>query len=96
MRNRTLAIVITVLAVFLCACPGLAFLCFGFSGFLDYYALQSYIFGITDKTTMDVWGITGMCLGVVFILIAVLVVVLALRKPKDYTPTSNEPLPPTM
>jgi choline-glycine betaine transporter len=96
MKNRTAAVIITIVAILFCACPGLAFLCFGFTGFFDYYAFQSYVFGITDKTTADIWGITGICLGICFILFAVIVSFFVLRKNKDTSQNSNEPIPPTI
>jgi hypothetical protein len=106
MKNRTAAVIITIVAVFLCACPGLAFLCFGITDFIDHYALNSYFYGITNKNVSDFWGIAGLCGGIVFIVIAILVSFFVLRKKKETPPQApdkpippaspDEPLPPTI
>jgi len=96
MRDRTAAVIITILAILFCGCPGLAFLCFGVTDFVDYYGFNSYIYGITDKTAADVWGLAGICAGVLFIVITVVISVLVLRRKKE-TPTGpQEPLPPAI
>ena len=97
MNNRTAAIIITLLVVCLCACPGLAFLCFGFSGFflINNYDLQTFIFGNVDNTAPMLWGISGICIGIIFILFAVIVSFFVLRKKKETPPPSiDEPIPP--
>jgi phosphotransferase system glucose/maltose/N-acetylglucosamine-specific IIC component len=94
MSNRTTAIIITILAVLLCGCPGIAFLCFGVTDFIDYYALNSYIYGITDKTASDIWGVIGLCAGMLFIVITIVVAIVVLRKKKENLPTTDEPIPP--
>ena len=38
MQNRTAAVIITIIAILLCGCPGLAVLCFGLSSLADYAA----------------------------------------------------------
>jgi len=97
MSNRTAAVIITIAAVLLCACPGLAFLCFGVTDFIDHYALNSYFYGITSKGLSDFWGIVGICSGIIFIVIAVLVSFFVLRKKKVTPPPSpDEPLPPAI
>ncbi|MGE5123669.1 MAG: hypothetical protein ACM3H7_04070 [Acidobacteriaceae bacterium] len=96
MRDRTAAVIITILAILFCGCPGLAFLCFGVTDFLDYYVFNSYIYGITDKTVSDVWGIVGLCGGILLVLIAVVLSVLVLRRKKEMPVTPQEPLPPTI
>jgi len=97
MSNRTVAVIITIAVVLLCACPGLAFLCFGITDFIDHYALNSYIYGITNRGVSDFWGIVGICSGIIFIVIAVLVSFFVLRKKKETPPpSSDEPLPPAI
>lgn len=96
MSNRTTAVIITIVAVLLCGCPGLAFLCFGVTDFIDYYALNSYIYGITDKTASDIGGVVGLCAGLLFIAITIIVSVLVLRRKKDTPPVTNEPIPPAV
>jgi hypothetical protein len=97
MNNRTAAVIITILVVFLCGCPGLAFLCFGLSGFLfiNNYDFQSYVFGTVNNAIPITWGLTGICIGLIFILFTVIVSFFVLRKKKETTPASmDEPLPP--
>lgn len=94
MKDRTAAIIITIIAILFCGCPGLAFLCFGVTDFIDYYTLNSYIYGITNKSGADVAGSLGLCIGVILIIIAVVVSVLVLRRRNGTPPTPNEPLPP--
>jgi len=97
MKDRTLAVIITIVVVLLFACPGLAFLCFGVTEFVDHYAFNSYIFGIYNQTAANWSGILGICGGILFIAIAVVVSVLVLRR-KNGTPPPppKEPIPPTI
>ncbi|MFZ2098582.1 MAG: hypothetical protein WAV05_18270 [Anaerolineales bacterium] len=97
MKDRSLAVIITIIAVILCGCPGLAFLCFGVTDFIDHYALNSYFYGIYSQTAANLWGIVGICSGILFIVIAIVVSILVLRKKNGTTPPSpNEPIPPTL
>ena len=100
-NNKTWAIVGTVAAILLCGCPGLVACIFG--------ALIA--FGVPFTTTVNgysstqplpiYYGIGLLCLAVIFIVIAILVPVLTLRKkkpapeaaPADVLPP-QEPLPP--
>jgi uncharacterized membrane protein len=97
-QNKTWAIVGTIAAILLCGCPGLTMCLFGVwaaTGKMpDYWNGYGYFPG---------WiGFTLLCVSVIFIIIAVLVPVLTLRKkkekasavpPADVLPPS-EPLPP--
>lgn len=96
MSNRTAAVIITIAVVLLCACPGLAFLCFGVTDFIDHYALNSYLYGLYNEKVSNFWGIAGICGGILFIVIAVVVSILVLRKKKEapLPPSPDEPLPP--
>lgn len=95
MENRTAAIIITIFAILLCGCPGLAFAFLGALDFIDYYGFRSLIFGTTDQTAVNVWGSLGICAGIVFVAIAVVVSVLVLRRKREMPPTNpQEPLPP--
>ena len=96
MENRTAAVIITIFAILLCGCPGLAFMCFGVTDFIDYYNLNSYIYGITDRTAANLWGTLGLCGGIVFIFIAVVVSILVLRRKKIAPPRTDEPVPPAI
>lgn len=100
MENRTAAVIITILAVLLCGCPGLAALCFGIASLVDYAGG----FGIlsTDARSYTAIISSGLCGGVILIIIAVLVSYFVLRQKKvSPTPppppaTPQEPLPPTI
>jgi len=95
MTNRTSAVIITIVAVLLCGCPGLAGLCWGLASFVDYAGG----FGIfaTNQNTYLSYIFSGVCGGVVLIIIAAVVSFLVLRKKKETTPpSSNEPLPPAI
>jgi phosphotransferase system glucose/maltose/N-acetylglucosamine-specific IIC component len=104
MQNRTAAVIITIIAILLCGCPGLAALCLGLSSLADYAAG----FGIfaSDQNSY-IWLIfSGLCVGIVLILITVLVSFFVLRRKKEPQPvvpvepvpptTPDEPLPPTI
>jgi hypothetical protein len=99
MKNRTTAIVLTVLAILLCGCPGIA-LClagiFTIAGLMPYTATLN---GSSTSGTAPTWlGFVGLCLAIIFIAIAVVVPVLTLRKKKDEVAVEGlppqEPLPP--
>jgi len=85
MDKKVTAIIITVVAILLCACPGL----FGlFMGGL--FALVSFIpgadidvFGSTDPQSALNFGIGGLCTGFVLVLIAAVVIFMAWRRKGD-------------
>jgi hypothetical protein len=94
MKNRTTAIIITIVAVLLCLCPGLGFLCFGVTDLIDSNIFDSYYYGLSDS-----WGIGGFCAGILFIIIAAVVIFLVLRKKKETPlppPPTDEPIPPAI
>ena len=104
MDKRTAGIIATVAAVLLCGCPGLASLCFG-----AFFAVISRIpgaeidmFGSNDPARALNYGIGGVCLGIVFIIIPIVVGFLMLRRkpetaqaPSPVSPP-DEPLPPAI
>jgi membrane protein implicated in regulation of membrane protease activity len=89
--TRTGAIVGTVLAILLCGLPGLCLLC-PISVFILAGGANNYDWNYITPS----YGAIPLCLAVVFILIAVLVPVLTLRKKKPSTPEviAAEALPP--
>jgi hypothetical protein len=93
MQNRTAAVIITIVAILLCGCPGLAALCLGLSSLGD-YAAGFGIFASDQNTYLGlIFG--GLCFGIVLILITVLVSFFVLRKKKETLPiVSEEPIPP--
>jgi hypothetical protein len=96
-ENRTGAIIGTIAAIVLCGLPGLCLLC-PFSVAILAGAVNYQNFGFT----MPQWsGFALLCVSLIFIVIAVLVPVLTLRKKKvvaEVAPTDvmppQEPLPP--
>ena len=85
MDKRMVAIIITVVAIALCACPGLFSLFMG-----GMFALVSFIpgadidiFGSTDAQSALTFGIGGLCLGAVLVVIAAAVIFVAWRRTGD-------------
>jgi hypothetical protein len=103
MENRTAAVIITIVAVFICICPGLAALCLGLASALD-YATGFGIFASDQNTYLSlIFG--GICAGAFLIIVAIVIIYLVLRQKKTTTlppslppppPSMNEPLPPTI
>lgn len=99
MANRTAAVIITIIAVFICGFPGLAAFCVGLFSMLD-YAAGFGIFASDQRTYLSlIFG--GLCVGIILILIAALVSFFVLRQKKETPPppppsTPEEPLPPTI
>ncbi len=82
MDQKTTGIVATVAAVLLCGCPGLFALFMG-----GMFAIISQIpgadidmFGSTDPQSALQFGLGGLCLGLLFVAIPVVVGFLTLRK----------------
>jgi len=82
MDKRTTAIVVTVAAILLCGCPGLVSLFMG-----GMFALTSVIpganidvFGSSDPRSALNVGIAGLCVGLVFVLIAAVAIFFAWRR----------------
>jgi len=96
MDKRTTSIILTVVAVLLCGCPGLASFCGG-----AMFAIVSFIpgaeidvFGSSDPQSALIFGVASLCIGIIFIAIPVIVGYLTLGRKKDVV--SDEPLPPTL
>ena len=99
-ENRTWAIVGTVLAILLCGCPGLTMCLFGVIFAAGKVPDSSNNFGTGGYVPSWV-GFSLLCMALIFIVIAVVVPILLLRKKKpaptaatiDVLPPQN-PLPP--
>jgi len=85
MDKKTAAIVATLVSVLLCGCPGI---------FAEYmgamFAILSLVpgadidmFGSTDPSSAMTFGIGGLCGGLLFILIPVIVGILMFRRAKE-------------
>lgn len=80
-ENRTWAIVGTILAILLCGCPGLTMCLVGVGFATGTVPDSSNIFG--DSGMVPNWiGFALLCVSLVFIVIAVVVPILLLRKKK--------------
>ena len=97
MDKKTVAIIVTVAAILLCGCPGLFSLLLG-----GMFALISFIpganidvFGGNDPRSALNFGIGGLCVGVVFVLIAAAAIFFAWRRKSGTTPGANT-FPPTV
>jgi hypothetical protein len=96
-KPKTWAIVATIAAILLCGCPGLAFCVFGI-----WTAVGTMPDFWNGYGNVPSWiGFSFLCVALIFIVIAILVPVLTLRKkkPKLETPPveilpPQEPLPP--
>jgi hypothetical protein len=104
MENRTAAVIITIVVVFLCACPGLLFLCNGLFALIEIitnYNVQIIGYGYNAPY----WLVASLCIGLLGIIIAIIVAILVLRRPKmppqrppspTPPPPPEEPLPPAI
>ena len=88
MDKKTTAIIVTVVSVLLCACPGLFALFMG-----GMFALVSFIpgadidvFGSSDPQSALTFGIGGLCTGAVFVLIAAAAIFLVWRRKPGIVP----------
>jgi hypothetical protein len=94
MDKRTTGIIVTVVAVLLCGCPGLISLCMG-----SMFALVGFIpgsdidiGGSSDPQSAILTGVGMVCAGIIFIAIPAVVGFFMLRRKPEAV--SNEPLPP--
>ncbi len=103
MANRTAAVIITIVVVLLCACPGLAFICNGLLALLEIVTNRQIDIGYGYNAPY--WVIASFCIGLLGIAIAIIVAVLVLRQknvaavpppPSITPPPPDEPLPPTL
>ncbi len=97
MSNRTAAVIITIIAVILCGCPGLLLLCNGLLALIEVlsnYQIQIIGYGYNAPY----WVIGSLFAGVIAIIIVVLVAFFVLRKKKEtpLPPSPDEPIPPAI
>jgi hypothetical protein len=98
MDKKTIAIIVTVAAILLCGCPGLFSLLLG-----GMFALISFIpganidvMGSNDPRSALNFGIGGLCIGSVFVLIAAAAIFFAWRRKSDTASNPNSTIPPAM
>jgi len=100
MDKRTQGIVATVVAVFLCGCPGLCLCLFGAlatAGILP-YSVDVGTGPTSTGTVPTAVGIVGLCVAILLIAIPVVVGIVMLRNKPAPAPMSgpNEPIPPAL
>jgi hypothetical protein len=106
MDKKTTGIIATVAAALLCGCPGLASLCFGafFAVISQIPGAEIDVFGSNNPADALTYGIGGVCVGIVFIIIPIVVGFLMLRKKPEAAPVPppppvsppDEPVPPAI
>lgn len=82
--NRNTAIIVTVVASVFCGCPGIFACLWGVIGaFVSFVPGANIdINGSSDPTTALLTGLGGICFGIIFIAIPIVVGVLTLRNAK--------------
>jgi hypothetical protein len=104
MRDRTLAVILTVAVVILLGFPGLAFLCLGLTDFIVFYGFNNP-FSVTAGFS-NIIGVLGLCIGLFLIIITILAGFFMLRRkaglpaPIPVVPapplSPDEPIPPSI
>ncbi len=102
MRDRTLGIIFTVIVVFLFGVPGLAFMCLGLTGFVLSIFRPSMNLAPGWTSAFNLVGLSGICIGVILVLITILISYLLLHRREDFdtlkpvesTPPKNIEQPP--
>ena len=100
MEKKTVGIIATIVAVFLCGCPGLCLFLFGAiaaTGRMPYTSDFPYTSNFSNpysETVPSYLGFIGLCLALIFIAVPIVVGVLTLRNKPEKVASFNEPLPP--
>ena len=85
MDRKTGGIIATIATVILCGCPGLLSLCMGVALAIVGLSPDANIdmFGGIDPNMAIGFGLSGICAGIIFVAIPIVVGIVTLRKPKD-------------
>jgi TRAP-type C4-dicarboxylate transport system permease small subunit len=95
MRDRSLAIILTVIAIILFGCPGLTVFCLGITGFIVFYSSGYQSYNVSPGW-VNALGTLGICLGIFLIVITIIAAFFLLRRKADIPHSvPHEPLPPT-
>ena len=100
MDKKTVGIIATIVAVFLCGCPGLCLFLFGAiaaTGQMPYtsdFPWTSDFSNPYSEIVPSYLGFIGLCLALIFIAVPIVVGVLTLRNKPEKPASFNEPLPP--
>jgi hypothetical protein len=94
MRDRTLAVILTIVAILLLGFPGLVFLCLGLIDFIVFYGFNVPFIGNTPLW-VNILGAIGVCVGFFLLLITIIAAYFLLRRPLEPLPsTLTTPTPP--
>jgi len=93
MERKTIAILVTLLSVMFCACPGLS-LCMVGAITLTQGGTFDFASGTGDPTALI--GLAASCLGLLGLLIAALLIFFVWRRKPAPPPNLDEPLPPAI
>ncbi len=96
MNNRRVGMIATAATALLCGFPGLIGLCVGviFAAVSQIPGAEIDIGGSSDPQSALLFGLAGICVGIVLILIPIAVGFFTLRKRQGGSNLSEEPLPP--
>jgi hypothetical protein len=68
-NKKKVGLIVTIVTIFLCACPGLCAILYG-AVFSQGYAMEDYGFDVTgDPQAFTYFGIASICIGVIGLLI---------------------------
>jgi len=97
MDKKTQGIVLTVVSVLLCGCPGI---CLCLFGAMATAGVLPYNWTVGDQTgsgTMPTYmGVIGLCVAILLIAIPIVVAFLTLRKKPVPAAGPNDPIPPAL
>jgi hypothetical protein len=91
MENKTAGIVITVISILICGCPGL-FMCLLGAGIVAGFG--TWTLNEQIGTIPSSYGLPIACVGILFIVIPIAIGFFMLRRKHDHNITPNEPIPP--
>ncbi len=95
MRDRTWAILLTVVVVLLLGVPGLGFMCLGLTGFILSIFRTSMNLAPGWTSAFNLVGLSGVCIGLILVAITVIISYLLLHRREDFnTVKPVEPIPP--
>lgn len=96
MRDRTLAVILTIVAILLLGFPGLVFLCLGLIDFIVFYGFNVPFIGNTPLW-VNILGAIGVCLGFFLLAITIIAAYFLLRRPVETLhPGPIAPAPPAV
>jgi hypothetical protein len=95
MDKRTTGIILTVVSVLLCGCPGLCLCLFGAFTATGNMPYETTLNDYVETGTLPSWaGFVMLCLAVIFVAIPIVVGVVTLRKKPESN--LNEAVPPAI